>query len=146
MTVSFHIHSDRRARVIIVSAVSYFVFDSLSGVRQPFIVSLSSFSSHTVHHSQSQYHSAPYKVCILERSLSLLLRCYTVQFGWNVLLYTIRWGKFSQKHNYEYVAKWWCLLALENYMFRPMAAIMFWQFSCYKSCQNLMMATIGRNM
>jgi len=29
---------------------------------------------------------------------------------------TIRWGKFSQKHNYEYLAKWWCLLVIENYM------------------------------
>ena len=37
--------------------------------------------------------------------------------------YTIRWGNFSQKHNYEYMAKWWCLLAIENYMFRPIAAI-----------------------
>jgi len=24
--------------------------------------------------------------------------------------YAVRWGKFSQKHNYEYMAKWWCLL------------------------------------
>ena len=44
------------------------------------------------------------------------------------------WGKFSQKHNYEYMAKWWCLLAIENYVFRPIATIIrFWQLSCYKS-------------
>jgi len=46
----------------------------------------------------------------------------------------LRWGKFSQKHNYEYMARWRYLLAIENYMFRPKAAITrFWQFSCYKS-------------
>ena len=28
--------------------------------------------------------------------------------------YTIWWGKFSQKHNYKYMAKWWCLLAMEK--------------------------------
>ena len=45
----------------------------------------------------------------------------------------IRWGKFSQKRNYGYMAKWLCLLAIENYMFRPTAAIIrFWQLSCYK--------------
>jgi len=22
----------------------------------------------------------------------------------------MRWGKFSQKYNYKYMAKWWCLL------------------------------------
>jgi len=27
---------------------------------------------------------------------------------------TIWWGKFSQKHNYKYMAKWWCLLAMEK--------------------------------
>jgi hypothetical protein len=44
------------------------------------------------------------------------------------------WGRFSQKHNYEYMAKRWCLWAKENYMFPPVAAIiMFWQLSCYKS-------------
>ena len=44
----------------------------------------------------------------------------------------IWWGKFSQKHNYKYMAKWWCLVAMEkNYMFRPIAAIFrFWQLSC----------------
>ena len=48
--------------------------------------------------------------------------------------FLIRWSKFSQKHNYEYMAKWWCLLAIENYMFWPVAAIIrFWQLSCYKS-------------
>ena len=32
-----------------------------------------------------------------------------------------------------YMAKWWCLLAMENYMFRPTAAIIrFWQLSCRK--------------
>ena len=36
---------------------------------------------------------------------------------------TIMRGIFSQKHNYEYMAKWWCLLAMENYMFRPIVAI-----------------------
>jgi len=47
---------------------------------------------------------------------------------------TTRWGKFSQKHNYEYMAKLWCLLATENYMFLSIAAIIrFWQLSCYKS-------------
>ena len=30
------------------------------------------------------------------------------------------------------MAKRWCLLAIENYMFRPIAAIIrFWQLSCY---------------
>ena len=29
MTVSFHIRTDRRARVVIVSVLSYFVFDSV---------------------------------------------------------------------------------------------------------------------
>jgi len=48
-------------------------------------------------------------------------------------IWTIKWGKFSQKHNYTYTSKWWCLLAIENYMFRPMVAIIrFWQLSCYK--------------
>jgi len=46
----------------------------------------------------------------------------------------IRYGEanFSQKHNYKYMAKWWCLLAMEkNYLFRPIAAIFrFWQLSC----------------
>jgi len=38
--------------------------------------------------------------------------------------WTIWWGKFSQKHSYKYMDKWWCLLAMEkNYMFRPIAAI-----------------------
>jgi len=36
---------------------------------------------------------------------------------------TVRWGEFSQKHNYKYMDKWWCLLAIENCMFRPIAAI-----------------------
>ena len=27
---------------------------------------------------------------------------------------TIWWGKFSQKHNYKYMAKWWCLLAMQK--------------------------------
>ena len=27
---------------------------------------------------------------------------------------TIMWGKFSQKHDYKYMAKWWCLLAMEK--------------------------------
>jgi hypothetical protein len=46
----------------------------------------------------------------------------------------IWWGKFRQKHSYKYVAKWWCLLAMENYMFRPVAAIIrFWHLSCNKS-------------
>jgi len=49
-------------------------------------------------------------------------------------LQSIMWGKFSQKHNCTYMAKRWCLLAIENYMFRPVAAIIrFWQLSCYKS-------------
>jgi len=26
----------------------------------------------------------------------------------------ILWGKFSQKHNYKYMAKWWYLLAIEK--------------------------------
>ena len=26
----------------------------------------------------------------------------------------IWWDKFSQKHNYKYMAKWWCLLAMEK--------------------------------
>jgi hypothetical protein len=44
---------------------------------------------------------------------------------------TIWWGKFSQKHNYKYMAKLCYLLAMENYMFRPIEAICwFWQLSC----------------
>jgi len=32
------------------------------------------------------------------------------------------------------MAKWWCSLASENYMFRPIAAnVKFWQLTCYKS-------------
>jgi len=32
------------------------------------------------------------------------------------------------------MAKLWYLLAMENYVFRPVAAIIrFWQLSCYKS-------------
>jgi len=32
------------------------------------------------------------------------------------------------------MAKWWCLLAIESYMFRPTAAIIrFWELSCYES-------------
>ena len=43
----------------------------------------------------------------------------------------IWWGKFSQKHNYTYMAKWWCLLAIEKYMFRHIAAIFrFCQLFC----------------
>jgi len=30
-----------------------------------------------------------------------------------VVVWFVRWGKFSQKHNYKYMAKWWCLLAME---------------------------------
>jgi len=26
----------------------------------------------------------------------------------------IWWDKFSQKHNYKYMAKWWCLLGMEK--------------------------------
>jgi len=56
------------------------------------------------------------------------------------------------------MAKWWCLLARKNYMFRPIVAIFrFWQFSAKnlgmlyetllaEKCQNLNMAAIGRNM
>ena len=40
-----------------------------------------------------------------------------------VRMQNIRWVKFSQKHNYKYMAKLWCLLATENYMFRPIAAV-----------------------
>jgi len=29
-------------------------------------------------------------------------------------IYIIWWGKFSQKHNYKYMAKWWCLWAIEK--------------------------------
>jgi len=31
-----------------------------------------------------------------------------------VLCLKIRWVKISPKHNYEYMAKWWCLLAIEQ--------------------------------
>ena len=34
--------------------------------------------------------------------------------GWGMVLLTISWGKFSQKHKYKYMAKWWCLLAMEK--------------------------------
>jgi len=72
-----------------------------------------------------QYHSFP------KRAHSCSSNCTTgvvVRQGG----VTIRWGKFSQKHNYEYMARWWCLLATDNYMFRPIAAIIrFWQLSCY---------------
>jgi len=38
-----------------------------------------------------------------------LLRLYKVM--------VVRWGNFSQKYNYEYMAKWWCLLVIEkNYI------------------------------
>jgi len=51
---------------------------------------------------------------------------------------TRRWGKFSQKHNYEYMAKWWCSLAIENYMFRPMVSIIsFWQFFSLRVIYNM---------
>jgi len=53
---------------------------------------------------------------------------------WFLIGSRISWGKFSQKQNYKYMAKWWCLLEMENCMFRPIAAIIrFWPFSCYKS-------------
>ena len=48
---------------------------------------------------------------------------------------SIRGGKCSQKHNCEYIymAKLWCLLTIENYMFRLIAAIIrFGHLSCYK--------------
>ena len=32
----------------------------------------------------------------------------SVNISWQTT--SIGWGKFSQKHNYEYMAKWWCLL------------------------------------
>ena len=36
------------------------------------------------------------------------------------------------------MAKWWCLLARKNYMFRPMAAIFrFWQFSAKRVLYNM---------
>jgi len=35
----------------------------------------------------------------------LILRCVIP-----IVCKTIRWGKFSQKHSYKYMAKWWCLL------------------------------------
>ena len=45
----------------------------------------------------------------------------------------IKWGKFSQKHD-EYMDKWWCLLAIKNYIFQPMTAIIkVWHLYCYKS-------------
>ena len=28
--------------------------------------------------------------------------------------WSIWWGKLSKKHNYKYMAKWWCLLAMEK--------------------------------
>ena len=59
-----------------------------------------------------------------------------VEWFWGVpfpvSVQTIWWGKFSQKHNYKYMSKWWRLLAMEKkYMFRPIAAVFrFWQLSC----------------
>ena len=44
-------------------------------------------------------------------------------------------GNFIQAHSCAYMAKLWCSLAIENYMFRPVAAIIrLWQLSCYKNC------------
>jgi len=51
---------------------------------------------------------------------------------------SVRWGKFSQKHNYEYSVKWWCLLVIENYMFRPIAAIIrFCKFLAIRIIYNM---------
>jgi hypothetical protein len=50
----------------------------------------------------------------------LVFSAYVVQHNFKTLpfppsyMMAIRWGKFSQKHNYEYVAKWLCLLAMEK--------------------------------
>jgi len=67
------------------------------------------------------------------------------------LNYTVRW--IQSKNTTINIAKWWCLLARKNYMFRPIAAIfIFWHFlhiiynSLAENCQNLKMAAIGRNM
>jgi len=43
------------------------------------------------------------------------------------------------KNTTKTVAKWWCLLARKNYMFRPIAAIfMFWQFSAKRLLYNML--------
>jgi len=69
---------------------------------------------------------------VVMKKLDLRQSMFQARFEANTSYSTsIRSGKFSHKHNYEYMAKWWCLLAIENKQ---------------ESCQNLMMAAKGRNM
>ena len=41
---------------------------------------------------------------------------FFLKLGWRQIknYLNLSWGKFSQKHNYKYTAKWWCLLAMEK--------------------------------
>jgi len=41
----------------------------------------------------------------------ILSECFGYEISVTVILW---WGKFSKKHNYKYMAKWWCLLAMEE--------------------------------
>ena len=59
----------------------------------------------------------------------------------------IKWVKFSQKHNYKYMAKWWCLLAMGNYMFLPIAAIIkFWQLLAIRVLYNIILYYIYKTI
>ena len=64
------------------------------------------------------------------------IKCKEEQKRWRHT--KIRWGEFSQKTQLQYMAKWWCLLARKNYMFRPIAPIFrFWQFSAKRVLYNM---------
>jgi len=56
-------------------------------------------------------------------------------------VWNIWWGKFSQKHNYTYMGKWWCLLALDKLHVSVYSGhLQVWQLFCnefYIICLNL---------
>ena len=89
-------------------------------------------SPHTLIHVASIYRSQMFRKLPVFRTgvYTASVMSYFTGVPSPLCVKTIRWGKFSQKHNYKCMAKWWCLLAMENYMFRPIAAIIrFWQLS-----------------
>jgi len=47
------------------------------------------------------------------KKLQLICTLFT-RYIWRPYWNAIWWGKFSQKHNYKCMGKWWCLLAMEK--------------------------------
>jgi hypothetical protein len=68
--------------------------------------------------------SFPCTSCIISYHARQILTCA-------ISVVCLKEGKISQKHNCKYMANWWCLLVMENYMFRPIAAVIrFSQLCC----------------